>query len=104
MRRVLVTDAHTKQALAVTQSLGRRGISVSLVDSSSAAPAFASQYCRERLISPQRRDESAYMEFLAGCLRRNRYELLIACDDLTAQYVSRARASLTPHTRVVLPD
>jgi len=104
MPRLLITDAHTKQALAITQSLGRRGIEVSLVDSSTTAPAFASQYCCEQLIAPDRRDERAYIEFLLHAVRRRQYELLITCDDLTTWYVSRARSRLAPHVRIILPD
>lgn len=102
--RVLVTDAHTKQALAITQSLGRRGIEVSLVDSSPTAPAFASQYCRERLIAPPRSNEDAYIAFLLSVVKRQPYDLLVTCDDLTTWYVSRSRGRLAPHIRIVLPE
>lgn len=102
--RVLVTDAQQKQALTVTQSLGRQGVEVSLVDSSPNAMAFASQYCCERFVSPPLTNQEAYTKFLLDIVKRQYYDLLVTCTDMTTWYLSCAREDFADHVRLILPD
>ncbi|MBI4355939.1 MAG: ATP-grasp domain-containing protein [Candidatus Omnitrophica bacterium] len=100
---VLVVDAHFKQALVVTRSLGRRGVAVDLVAHSAYAPAFASKYCRRAFQSPVRKDQDAFVEFLLSLVKRERYDFILTCEDDSTRLLSEARSRFEPYTQVPLP-
>ncbi len=49
---VFVTDGHWRKTLAVVRSLGRRGIRVTVGESTCIATSFFSKYCSKRVIYP----------------------------------------------------
>ena len=49
---VFVTDGHWRKTLAVVRSLGRRGIRVTVGESTGIATSFFSKYCSQRIIYP----------------------------------------------------
>ena len=56
---VLVTPGNLRSSLAVTRSLGRQGIAVTIADECRSSLAGASRYCRAsiRVPSPEREGE-----------------------------------------------
>ena len=102
--KVLITDAHLKQAYVVMCSLAKRGVEVSLVSASSSVPAFASRFCREAFVSPPYHEKEQYVDFLLEKVQKTRYDLLIPCDDVSVLYLSQARARFESHVPFVLPD
>lgn len=101
---ILVIDANTKQALAVTQSLGRRGIDVTCIASSLYAPAFYSKFCKRHFIAPGERDKSGFINFVSNLVKKEKYELVITCGDLSTEYISEAREYLLPYVKIALPE
>lgn len=101
---VLVTDAHLKQALAVTQSLGRRGIEVYCLSSDRNSAAFHSKYCKRYFVSPLPRDKEQYINFILKIIKETKFDLLITCDDVTTGYISEIQDNIFRYTKVVLPD
>jgi predicted ATP-grasp superfamily ATP-dependent carboligase len=49
---VFVTDGHWRKTLAVVRSLGRRGIRVTVGESTGIATSFFSKYCSRRVVYP----------------------------------------------------
>jgi predicted ATP-grasp superfamily ATP-dependent carboligase len=49
---VFVTDGHWRKTLAVVRSLGRKGIRVTVGESTRIATSFLSKYCSQRVIYP----------------------------------------------------
>jgi predicted ATP-grasp superfamily ATP-dependent carboligase len=49
---VFVTDGHWRKTLAVVRSLGRRGVGVTVGESTGIATSFFSKYCSKRVIYP----------------------------------------------------
>lgn len=101
---VLVTDAVTKQALAITQSLGRRGIDVTCISSEFYSPAFYSKFCKKHFVAPRERDKDGFISFVQDLVKKERYELVITCSDLSTEYLSEARGRLLPYTKLALPE
>ena len=101
---VLILEAEQKQALAITQSLGARGISVTCVSCNPSAPSFYSKYCKERFISPLSKNEDSYLDFLLDIVRKKKYELLIQCSDMSTECISREREKLSPFIKFLLPS
>ena len=101
---VLITEAETKQGLAITQSLGRKGIAISCLTSNPSAPCLYSKYCKEYFISPRLEDKDSYIRFLLGIVKNKKYDLLISCSDLTTEYISEKRESLLSFARFLLPS
>lgn len=102
--KVLITDAHLKQAYAVMRSLARRGIEVSLLSTDRFAPAFASRFCRRSFVSPPYPEKDRYIDFLLERVRETQYDLLIPCDDVTTIYLSECRDRFSPYVSFILPD
>jgi predicted ATP-grasp superfamily ATP-dependent carboligase len=63
--RVFVTDGHWRKTLAVVRSLGRRGIRVTVGESTNIATSFFSKYCSQRVIYPSPiRDPNGFLQRL----------------------------------------
>jgi predicted ATP-grasp superfamily ATP-dependent carboligase len=87
--------------LAVTRSLGRRGVHVVVADAAERTLAGSSRYCRERLVYPCPR--TAPKEFLSALseeTRRREIAVLIPGGDVTTQLVLEHRSELG---RVAVP-
>lgn len=88
--RVLVLDGHTRTALAVTRSLGRRGIEVVVAASGRTSLAGASRYCKQNLVYPNPAESSdAFTEWLYYNIRDNKYGLLLPLTDTTTVIAAR---------------
>jgi len=75
--RVLVTDAGYKHSLGAIRSLGRRGISIIAASHRSFPLSFCSNYCSERLISPDPRKDSDFTRFMLRYLQKGNIDVLL---------------------------
>ena len=102
--RILITDAHAKQAYAAMCSLTKRGVEVSLLSPNPVAPSFASRFCKRFFISPPYSEKERYLEFVLERVQELHYDLLIPCDDVSVIYFSESRDRFKPYVEFVLPD
>jgi predicted ATP-grasp superfamily ATP-dependent carboligase len=103
--RVLITDGHWAKTLAATRSLGRRGIRVTVGESTAIATTFFSRYCDRRLVypSPQAFPE-AFIEALVRELKQRHYTMVLPMEENTTLLLARYREILEPLTFLPLTD
>jgi predicted ATP-grasp superfamily ATP-dependent carboligase len=89
----LVTPGNLRSALAVTRSLGRRGVAVTVADERSRSLAGASRYCRATLAVPSPvRDGEAYVRAIKREVERGRHRVVIPTDDVSLSLLTEARS------------
>lgn len=95
--RILVTDADTRPALAVTRSLGRRGHEVHVCSRVPAPLAGASRYARAaHLVSDPLVDPERYVEEVAALAHRIGASYIMPITDATSTVLLPRRAELAP--------
>lgn len=100
---VLVTSAHTRAALAVTKSLGKKGIEVICADHMQGCVSFYSKYCKGRIIYPDPAVQPAkYISFLADHLKNNHYDLLYPITDTDMYLITKFSDKLTPYVKIAM--
>jgi predicted ATP-grasp superfamily ATP-dependent carboligase len=105
-RRVLITDAETRAAVATARGLHDAGFEVAAVASSGACPAPAhwSRAVKTRLVAPDPLScPDAFLEAIERAAAHGRYALLIPVSDAALLAVSRNRDRLEPHVQIGLP-
>src|SRR5882672_9929853 len=102
--KAFVTDGNQRAALAITRSLGRRGISVLVGEEQDRSLAASSTYCRRhvRHSSPYREPE-AFDEFLLDFVQRERVDIVVPVSDVTTHAIARNREALQRHSAVAVP-
>ena len=100
----LITDAHLRQSLVTVRSLGRRGLSVAALATSTDVPAFSSRWCDYGFVCPAEQGTDAYVAYLEELLARTRPPVLIPTDDSTIAAVRQHRARLERYTCLALAD
>lgn len=103
--KVLVTDGDQRPALAVTRSLGRRGIAVLVGEESKNSLASASKYCAGQVVypSPYRNPEGFY-HFLLEFIRQARIDMVIPITDVTMHLILRQKKELQTYTRLPVAE
>lgn len=102
---VLVTDGDQRPALAITRSLGSRGIQVLVGEEKGRSLASSSRYCANHLTYPSAiRDPEGFCRFLLNYVSRFQVDLVIPLTDVTTHLVTRRKEEFLRHTRVCLPD
>jgi predicted ATP-grasp superfamily ATP-dependent carboligase len=102
---VLVTDGNQRAALAVTRSLGRRGITVLVGEANTGSLASSSRYCRRHITYPSPYlDPEGFDRFLLNFLQQNGVEVVIPITDVTTNLISQRRVELEPYTQLCVPD
>jgi biotin carboxylase len=82
--RILVLDGHTTIALAVVRALGRAGYAVGVGADRASCLAAGSRHCRAAHALPSPLGPRArYAAALAQVVGAERYDCVLACDDLT---------------------
>ena len=77
--KAFVTDGNERSALAITRSLGRRGVSVLVGAEQPASLASSSRYCARHVTYPSPyRHPDAFRRFLLGSLPDGQEEWLVA--------------------------
>jgi predicted ATP-grasp superfamily ATP-dependent carboligase len=105
MPRVFVTDGHWRKTLAVVRTLGRRGLEVTVGESSRVATSLFSKYCSRRVVYPSvRRHPQAFLTFLRQELTRRTYDLLMPMEEETLLLLAHHRDELMPLTRLPIPS
>ena len=94
--RVFVTDGDQRPALAITRSLGRRGISVLVGEDTPASLASCSRYCTGTVTYPSPRHARAGVRtsFSSTLVERERIDVVLPVTDVTMHAVSRHAETL----------
>jgi carbamoylphosphate synthase large subunit len=101
--KVLVTDGNTRTALAVTRSLGRRGIPVLVIAERPDSLAFRSRYAADHLLLPSPATEpDAFFKSVLQSVRHHGVELIIPASDSALVAFERHREALEPETRLAM--
>ena len=102
--KALVTDGDQRAALAVTRSLGRRGVSVLVGEEQPASLASASKYCVRHVTYPSPyRDPAAFDRFLLQFLEQERVDVVIPIADVTTYAMARNSRALARQSAVAAP-
>ena len=103
--RVLVTDGNQRSTLAITRSLGRRGISVLIGEAAERSLASSSRYCKGHVAypSPYRYPQEFY-SFLIEYLRKANIDMLIPITDVTTHIVATHKDEMRTYTTLAVPD
>jgi len=99
---VLVTNGEYQQALAITRSLGRRGIAVHCVSTSKRAVASRSRYCQRGITLRQGGESTG--ELLLEILEKGNYDAILPVGLEACWEASRLREEMSKHARVPVPD
>ena len=103
--RVFVTDGDQRPALAVTRSLGLRGISVLVGEDTPASLASCSKYCSRHVTYPSPREHArAFDEFLLDFVEREQIDMVLPVTDVTMHAVSRLQETLRSRTALAVPS
>ena len=91
--------------MAVTRSLGRRGIEVLVGAENERSLASSSKYCAGHVTYPSpHRDHHRFCEFLLDLVRRGQIDVLIPITDVTTHIVALHKAELEGGVRLPIPD
>jgi len=104
MKRVLVLDANQRNALAVTRSLGKRGIPVFTADESSTALAGCSRFSTRHLtyLSPFSHKQE-FITSIARIVREYNIQIVFPMTELTTTLLLQNRQAL-PDITLPFPD
>jgi predicted ATP-grasp superfamily ATP-dependent carboligase len=99
-----VTDGNQRPALAITRSLGRRGIAVVVGAEQSTSLASASKYCVRHVTypSPSLHPE-AFDRFVLELVRRERIDVIVPVTDVTTHLVARNWPALGEYSKSAVP-
>jgi len=101
----LITDASTREALAVIRSLGKKGIEVWASDSTCFNAGFLSRYCRHKVLyPPPETSKTKFVKSMLGLVKRERFDLLIPVTDFTVVPCSEYKEDFEKYVRVAAPD
>ncbi|HKE82991.1 MAG TPA: ATP-grasp domain-containing protein [Vicinamibacterales bacterium] len=101
---VLVTDGDQRAALAITRSLGRRGMSVVVGEEDRTSLAGASRYCARPVVYPSPyQDPEAFERFVSRLVVRERLDLVIPVSDVTTHAIAKNQDALREHAALAVP-
>lgn len=102
--RVFVTDGEQRPALAITRSLGRRGISVLVGEDQRWSLASSSRYCTRHVTYPSPKEHArAFEEFLLDFAEREEIDMILPVADVTMHAVTRLQDTLGRRTALAVP-
>ncbi len=103
--KVLVLGEDIRAPLTVIRSLGRAGIEVHLGWCAAEAPTARSKYiARHHDIPAYSPADPAWLEAFQDIMRKERFDLVIPCDDKTLIPLQKRRAELEPFGKIALLD
>ena len=101
---VFVTDGDERPALAITRSLGRRGINVFTGHDGPRSLAAASRFAARSLTYPSPyTDPAAFSEFLIDLVRREHIDVVMPVTDVTTHAVASVGAVLARYSATAAP-
>jgi len=94
--KVFITDGHWRKSLAAVRALGKKGIKVTVGESTRLATAAFSKYCHRAVVypSPHHRP-SEFIDFFLNELSRASYQMLLPMEDETLRLISRYHAEFS---------
>jgi len=101
--RVFISDGHWRKSLAAVRGLGRRGIPVTVGESTRLSAAAFSRYCRRAVVYPSvhfRPDD--FIDYLCTDLSRNPCRMLLPMEDETCEVLARHSADIARLTYLPL--
>src|SRR5688500_19759799 len=94
--RAFVTDGDQRPALAITRSLGRRGISVVVGEEAEYSLASSSAYCNRHVRYPSPRlHPRAFEQFLLEFVPRNQIDVVVTVTDVTTHAIASVQGDLS---------
>ena len=102
--KVLVTDAHFKNALCAIRNLGQHGCDVVAGSERRWAQGFYSRYCRRRVTYPPPRAPERFIPYLRALAAREGIDVILPIGDRCVSVVSAHRDALGKRVRVPVAD
>lgn len=100
-----VTDGDQRPALAITRSLGRKGIAVVVGAEQSASLASASKYCVRHVTYPSPSEHpEAFDRFVLDLVEREHIDVILPVADVTTHLVAKNWSALSRHTAAAIPS
>ena len=104
MKRTLVLDAHQRSALAVTRSLGNKGVPVITAEESSTTLAGTSRYSQQHLEYPSPKlQPDRFVEVLSQLVKQHHIKILIPMTELTTELLLKNKSAFA-ETIIPFPD
>jgi predicted ATP-grasp superfamily ATP-dependent carboligase len=101
---VFVIDGDQRPALAITRSLGRRGVAVVVGAEQPNSLASASKYCARHVTYPSPvAQPAAFERWLVEFVERNRIDVLMPVTDVTTHLVAKNAGELGRFTATAVP-
>jgi len=102
--RAFVTDGDQRPALAITRSLGRRGVEVIVGEERPASLASSSKYAAGHRTYPSPHDDPrAFDRFMDDLVTSEHIDVVIPVTDVTTYMIARRQEELRSHTAVAAP-
>ena len=102
--KAFVTDGDQRPALAVTRSLGRRGISVVVGEERSVSLASSSRFSSRHVTYPSPyRDREAFGRFVVELVERESIDVVIPVSDVTTRAIGERQQAIRRHSGVAVP-
>jgi protein-tyrosine-phosphatase/predicted ATP-grasp superfamily ATP-dependent carboligase len=103
--KVLVVGDDTRSFLAIVRSLGRRGIIVHAAPANFRSPALRSRYIHAiHDLPPWMGEGGEWLAALTRLLQRERYDLVIPCNETMLLPLQRHRRTLSALAQLAIPD
>lgn len=104
MKRTLVLDAHQRSALAVTRSLGNKGVPVITAEESLTTLAGSSRYSQQHLEYPSPKlQPERFVEVLSQLVKQHHIKILIPMTELTTELLLKNKRAFA-ETIIPFPD
>ncbi len=102
--KAFVTDGDQRPALAITRSLGRRGITVLVGEQQPVCLASRSRYCSGHVTYPSPyRDPDAFQRFVVELVQRESVDVVLPVTDVTTAAICLNQDVLRRHAGMVAP-
>lgn len=104
MLKVLVCDGDGKAALAITRSLGQKGIYVIVGTHMFTGRALFSKYCKETVQYPDPHDETNFLSFMLDYSIQNKINMIIPVSYITCRFFSKYKNAFEMETEIPIAD
>jgi len=96
MNNILILDGNQRSALAATRSIGQKGITVYVGETTTNSLAGSSKYCTQRVIVPNAETSPMeYVKALLSIISRFRVNILLPMTDISTATILAARDSFS---------
>lgn len=102
---VLVTEAHSRIALAISRSLGKKGLKVGCISHKAYAHSFFSRYCHSRFLCTNPSENSLlFIKTLLKLLKHENFDVLLPVEQETVLLISKNKALFAPYVKIPFVD